>query len=113
MQNTIYVSVITSICTIFSALFMGYAFSRFRFKGRKSSLLSVMLLQMIPTLSALTVFYVLYTVLKQNYAISGLTILIFIYIGGGVAGNTFIMKGYMDSISIDIDEAAKIDGLSQ
>lgn len=38
--------------------------------------------------------------------------LIAIYAGGGIASNTFIMKGYMDSVSMELDEAAKIDGCS-
>ncbi len=113
LKNTLIVSAITSSATVFFALLMGYAFSRFRFKGKKASLLSVMILQMVPTMASLTVFYVLYTILHQKMGINGQTVLIFIYVGGGIAGNTFIMKGYMDSISIEIDEAAKIDGLSQ
>ena len=113
ITNTLIVAGITSAFTVVLALLMGYAFSRFRFKGKKTSLLSVMLVQMVPTMASLTVFYVIYTILNQSYKISGLTVLILIYIGGGVAGNTFIMKGYMDSISMEIDEAAKIDGLSQ
>jgi arabinogalactan oligomer/maltooligosaccharide transport system permease protein len=38
--------------------------------------------------------------------------LILIYAGGGIAANTFILKGYMDSISTELDDAAKIDGCS-
>lgn len=113
LKNTLVVASVTAIATVFFALLMGYAFSRFRFKGKKTSLLSVMILQMIPTMASLTVFYVLYTILHQKMQISGTTVLILIYIGGGISGNTFIMKGYMDSISKEIDEAAKIDGLSQ
>ena len=113
LYNTIFVAGVTSIMTVLISLFMGYAFSRFRFKGRRTSMVSIMLIQMIPTLASLTVFYVLFSILNKAYGISGLYLLLFIYIGGGVAGNTFIMKGYMDSISTEIDEAAKIDGLSQ
>lgn len=113
MKNTLVVAGITSALTVIFALLMGYAFSRFRFKGKKTSLMSVMILQMIPTMASLTVFYVLYSILNKELQMSGRTVLILIYVGGGVAGNTFIMKGYMDSISKEIDEAAKIDGLSQ
>lgn len=113
LANTLIVAGSTSLITVATTLLMGYAFSRFRFKGKKSSLLSIMLLQMIPLLSALTVFYVIFTLLNQSFNISGHIVLIIIYVGGGIAGNTFIMKGYMDSISTDIDEAAKIDGLSR
>jgi arabinogalactan oligomer/maltooligosaccharide transport system permease protein len=38
--------------------------------------------------------------------------LILIYSGGGIAGNTFILKGYIDSISTELDDAARIDGCS-
>ena len=113
LTNTIVIAAITSVLTVATTLLISYAYSRFRFKGKKSSLLSIMLLQMVPSFAALTVFFLMYTILREKFNMSPRVVLIIIYVGGGLAGNTFIMKGYMDSISTEIDEAAKIDGLSR
>lgn len=94
--------------TVFFTFLLGYAFSRFRFPGRRSSIITVMLLQTIPSVAALTAFLVLFNL--TNLPV--LLYLIIIYTGGGLTGNTFILKGYLDSIPVDLDEAAKIDGSS-
>ncbi len=38
--------------------------------------------------------------------------LVLIYSAGGIAGNTFILKGYLDSISTELNDVARIDGCS-
>lgn len=93
------------ICVTFTA----YAFSRFRFKGRKYALTLFLLLQMIPQFSALIALFVLAQILGM---INSHWLLILLYIGGLIPMNTYLMKGYMDSIPMDLDESAKIDGAS-
>ncbi|WP_051418431.1 sugar ABC transporter permease [Mesoplasma seiffertii] len=105
--------VIASICMILMVgitALIGYAFSRFRFKGKRIGLMSVMLIQMIPTVSSFVAFYIMHQLLQNRFGISGQVMLILIYTGGGIPGNVFVLKGYMDNISTDIDDAAKIDG---
>ena len=119
MFNTLYVSIITAIITVLIVSFTGYAYSRYRFKGKKASLLTVMLLQTIPTFAGLTAYFTLYSILADVLPVingeptfSRHMMLILIYAGGGIAGNTIILKGYLDSISTELDDAAKIDGCS-
>ena len=52
--NSLKISVFTMLLSLISVSFTAYAFSRFRFKGRKNGLTLFMLLQMIPQFSALT-----------------------------------------------------------
>lgn len=107
--NSMKISIFTMIGSIISVSFTAYAFSRFRFKGRKNALVLFMLLQMIPQFSALVALFVLAQMLGM---MNSHWLLILLYIGGLIPMNTYLMKGYMDSIPIDLDESAKIDGAS-
>ncbi|WP_321826564.1 sugar ABC transporter permease [Bacillus paralicheniformis] len=107
--NSLKISIFTMIGSIISVSFTAYAFSRFRFKGRKNALVLFMLLQMIPQFSALVALFVLVQMLGM---MNSHWLLILLYIGGLIPMNTYLMKGYMDSIPIDLDESAKIDGAS-
>ncbi|MFN2744931.1 sugar ABC transporter permease [Bacillus sp. z60-18] len=107
--NSLKISIFTMVGSVISVSFTAYAFSRFRFKGRKNALVLFLLLQMIPQFSALVALFVLAQMLgmmNTNW------LLILLYIGGLIPMNTYLMKGYMDSIPIDLDESAKIDGAS-
>ena len=106
-KNSIKTSLFTMIGTLISVAFTGYAFSRFRFKGRKNGLTLFLLLQMIPQFSALVALFVLAQMLGM---MNSHWLLIFLYIGGQIPMNTYLLKGYMDTIPMDLDESAKIDG---
>lgn len=108
--NSLFVSVYTMIITVVVVSLTGYAYSRFRFKGRRVSLMTIMLIQMVPSISALIAIYIINELLNQTIKILPLITLIIIYSGGSIAGNTFVLKGYLDSISTEIDDSAKIDG---
>lgn len=113
VKNTIFIAVATALLTLLFVSFTGYAYSRFRFKGRKASLMTIMLLQTIPAFAGITAYFTIYTLISSKMPVfSRQMMLILIYSGGGIAGNTFILKGYLDSISTELDDAAKIDGLS-
>ncbi|MXV40174.1 arabinogalactan oligomer ABC transporter permease GanQ [Bacillus subtilis] len=107
--NSMKISLFTMAGSLLCVTFTAYAFSRFRFKGRKYALTLFLLLQMIPQFSALIVLFVLAQILGM---INSHWLLILLYIGGLIPMNTYLMKGYMDSIPMDLDESAKIDGAS-
>jgi len=112
-KNTIFIAVATAILTLIVVSFTGYAYSRYRFKGKKASLLSMMLVQTIPTFAGITAYFTMYSVIASGYpGFSRQMMLVLIYAGGGIANNTFILKGYIDSLSKELDDAAKIDGCS-
>jgi arabinogalactan oligomer / maltooligosaccharide transport system permease protein len=107
--NSLKISIFTMIGSVVSVSFTAYAFSRFRFKGRQNALTLFLLLQMIPQFSALIALFVLAQILGM---MNSHWLLILLYIGGQIPMNTYLMKGYMDSIPMDLDESAKIDGAS-
>lgn len=107
--NSMKISLFTMAGSLLCVTFTAYAFSRFRFKGRKYALTLFLLLQMSPQFSALIALFVLAQILGM---INSHWLLILLYIGGLIPMNTYLMKGYMDSIPMDLDESAKIDGAS-
>lgn len=113
VKNTIFIAISTAILTLLIVSFTGYAYSRYRFKGRKASLMAIMLIQTIPSFAGITAYFTIHSIVSAVVpAFSRQMMLILIYAGGAIASNTFILKGYIDSISSELDDAAKIDGCS-
>lgn len=106
-KNTLVVAVTTMVAQVFIVTIAGYAYSRYNFIGRKQSLLFFLVIQMVPTMAALTAFFVMALLLD---AINESWFLSFLYIGGGIPMNTWLMKGYFDTVPYDLDESAKLDG---
>ncbi|EAG5417305.1 sugar ABC transporter permease [Listeria monocytogenes] len=106
-KNTLIIAVVTMIMQVTIVTLAGYTYSRYRFKGRKNSLIFFLIIQMVPTMAALTAFYVLAMLLG---ALDQYWFLTLIYIGGGILMNTWLMKGYFDTVPRDLDESAKLDG---
>lgn len=105
--NTLVISFFTMVIQVAVVTLAGYTYSRYNFAGKKWSLTFFLVVQMVPTMAALTAFYVL------GMLINGLDhywYLTLIYIGGGIPMNTWLMKGYFDTVPYDFDESAKLDG---
>ncbi len=107
--NSLKISFFTMVLSLICVSMTAYAFSRFRFTGRKNGLLLFLLLQMIPQFSALIAIFVLAQMLGM---INSHLMLILVYVGGQIPMNTYLLKGYFDTIPRDLDESAKIDGAS-
>ena len=107
--NSLKISFFTMLLSLIFVSMTAYAFSRFRFVGRKNGLTLFLLLQMIPQFSALIAIFVLAQMLGL---INSHWLLTLIYVGGQIQMNTYLLKGYFDSIPVELDESAKIDGAS-
>ncbi|WP_241152974.1 sugar ABC transporter permease [Neoactinobaculum massilliense] len=111
--NTLEIGIITSIASTLMATTAAYAFSRYRFAGRKGGLLALLVVQMFPQLLAFIAIFLLLNQLGQVVPILGLDSklsLICVYLGGALGANTFLLYGTFNSIPRELDEAAKIDG---
>lgn len=106
-KNTLIIAISVMIIQVTIVTLAGYTYSRYRFAGRKQSLMFFLIIQMVPTMAALTAFYVMALLSKGLDQFWFLTL---IYIGGGIPMNTWLMKGYFDTVPIDLDESAKLDG---
>lgn len=113
MWNTLFISIITMIIIVVLSTFASYIYSRNRFKSKKTTLLLIMTLGLMPSTAAIVSFYILSIILKKTSGLDGRWLLIFLYSGGGVVGSIFNLKGYLDGISTELDDAATIDGASK
>lgn len=72
-----------------------------------------MLIQSIPTFAGITAYYTMHNIFSSVLPFfSREALLVLIYAGGGIASNTLILKNYIDSVSTELDDAARIDGCS-
>jgi arabinogalactan oligomer/maltooligosaccharide transport system permease protein len=111
--NSMLVGVITALCTVALCAWAAYAFSRLRFRGRRPGMLALLLIQMFPNLLAVVALFLFMTRIKTMFPAIGLGTtwgLIFIYLGGALGVNTWLMKGFFDTIPFELDESAKVDG---
>lgn len=108
--NSIKVGAGSSLLSVFLITLTTYAFSRLRFIGRKYGLMVMLILQMFPATMNMVAIYLLLNLIGLLDSHLGL---ILIYAGGSIPYNTWLMKGYMDTIPRSMEEAAIIDGASQ
>lgn len=112
-SNTLIIGIATAIGTVLMGAAAAYAFSRFRFSGRRMTLMSLMVIQMFPQLLTFVAIFLLLTTLGDVFPVLGIDsklALICVYLGGALGANTFLMYGFFNSIPMELDEAAKIDG---
>lgn len=113
MGNSLKVSSITSVLSVLISALGAYAFSRFRFTGRRGLLLTVFLVQVFPASLTMVAIFLLIQVVGNYIPAMGLNSLgglILVYLGGALGINTWLMKGFFDSIPRDLDESAMMDG---
>lgn len=115
MKNTLVIAGLVAVLSVVIGASAAFAFSRLRFRGKKTGLQTLLLVQMFPAILALSALYVIMERV-YNFAPSiGLgtqTGLILVYLGGAMGVNIWLLKGFVDSIPIELDEAAKVDGAS-
>ena len=115
MANSLFVSITTSIITVALCALAAYSFSRFRFKSRKRLLQGLLLSQVFPNVLAMVALYLILQQLGKLYPLFGLNTLgglILVYLGGAIGFNTWLMKGFFDTVPRELDESAMLDGAS-
>ena len=109
LKNSLLLSVGTILVAMTCAIPAAYAASRWRFKGRKTLLRSLLILNAFPQVLSL---FALFRVLKITGMLNSHMGLIIIYAGSMCVFAIWNLKGYFDTIPIEIEEAAKTDGAS-
>lgn len=108
-RNTLIIAVTTSAATIFVASLGAYVFSRFQFTFKKSMMLTMLILQIFPSMVGMIAIYV---ILNRIGGLDELWGLVLVYLAGNIPYNTWLVKSYLDTIPRSLDEAARIDGAS-
>ena len=115
MKNSLVVAGATAVLSVTIGSASAFAFSRLNFKGRKTGIQMLLLVQMFPAILAISAVYVImervYT-FAPSIGLGTQAGLLLIYLGGAMGVNIWLLKGFVDSIPKELDEAAKIDGAS-
>jgi arabinogalactan oligomer/maltooligosaccharide transport system permease protein len=111
--NSIIVPGAAALFSVFLGALAAYAFSRFRFKGRRFGMLALLLIQMFPQVLLVVAIYLIVLQTGDVFpqlGLNSLTALIVVYLGGAMGVNTWLMKGFFDTIPTELDESARVDG---
>jgi arabinogalactan oligomer / maltooligosaccharide transport system permease protein len=115
MWNSFLLATLTTVLGVILTAMAAYAFSRFRFRGRRSLLQTILLIQVFPNFLNMVALFVILRQLGEYVPWLALNThggLLLLYLGGVLGVNTWLAKGYLDSIPRDLDEAATVDGAS-
>lgn len=109
VKNTVVIALTNTVLTTFFTIITAYTLSRFRFKARKKLMNVALILGMFPGFMAMVAVYLILNLLGL---IGNIWALLLVYVSGAGLG-FFVSKGYFDTISKEIDEAAILDGANQ
>lgn len=107
--NTLVVALFTMVISTLLVLMVSYAFSRLRFKSRKTFLNIGLVLGMFPGFMSMAATY---NLMKAFHLDGKLLALVIVYSAGAGLGYQ-VAKGYFDTVSRSLDEAAMIDGATR
>ncbi|KPL81866.1 ABC transporter [Levilinea saccharolytica] len=110
LWNSLMITVATAVIGVILAATSAYAFSRHKFPGRAVGLVFLLTTQIIPAAMMIVPIYILAIQLELVGTYRGLVIA---YAVTAVPFSIWILKGYYDTIPIDLEEAARIDGCSE
>jgi arabinogalactan oligomer/maltooligosaccharide transport system permease protein len=113
--NSIVIAGISASVAVFLSALAAYAFGRMRFAGRRVGLLGLLLIQMFPQFLAIVTIYLIFAKVTDYWPAVGFNTpwgLILLYMGGALGVNTWLMKGYLDTVPRELDESATVDGAS-
>lgn len=107
LGNSIYVCLGATLIGLFCSTTAAYALSRFRFAGKDIGLMTLLAIQAFPGLLALLAYYLLLQSLQLMNHIEGLMV---VYAAGTVVFGVWNIKGYFDTLPIELEQAALVDG---
>lgn len=109
--NTLKIAIVVAVINTLITLLTAYALSRMRFPGRTGLMRFMLILGMFPGfLGMICIYHILnaMNLIGNEFSVFGLML---VYVSGSMMGY-YVAKGFFDTISKSLDEAAKIDGAS-
>lgn len=110
MRMSLTVAAVTVAFATTLALLFSFSLSRYRFRGRMAMIIAILVVQMVP---AEALFISQYQMLNTFNLLNSPIGLAALYIGTHVPFITWMMRGYVDAVPVDLEEAAQIDGCSR
>ena len=110
LWNSVWVSTITTILGVIVAVPAAYAFSRFRFPGRRWLFYAVLLRNMFP---AVVFLIPLFIMMRWLHLVNTQWSLVLTYLTFGLPLSIWLLKGFYDNIPVQLEQAARIDGATR
>ena len=110
LRMSLSTALIVVLAALLVAFFASVALSRFRFRGRRALILSVLVVQMIP---AEALFISQYKMIDSWHLLNSVLGLSLLYIGASVPFTIWMLKGFVDGVPVELEESAMIDGCSR
>ncbi|MEV8253251.1 carbohydrate ABC transporter permease [Rhodoglobus sp. NPDC076762] len=110
LGNSIVVTVSTVVIALVFAFLASLAVTRFRFKSRKGFILTILIVQMIPAEAMIVSTYRVLDSWSLLNTIMGLTI---VYVATVLPFTIWTLRGFVNGVPVELEEAAMIDGLSR
>ncbi len=110
LGNSLLIASTTAISSLIVSTYAAYAFSKFRFTGRRSLMFLVLSAQMFPQALLLITLYLMFAQLKL---LNTYLVLVLSFTTFTLPLCIWMLKGYFDQIPSDLIEAAKVDGANQ
>jgi N,N'-diacetylchitobiose transport system permease protein len=109
LRNSVIVVALTVVASIVLGLFAAAALSRFRFRGRRTIMVVILAVQMLPGTALLIPMFVMFNGLGLlgTYAA-----LVLAYVATVLPFSIWVMRGFFVAVPAEIEEAAHIDGAS-
>ena len=114
LWNSAKVATLSACIALLLSTTAAYAFARMKFAGRNAALTALMLMQMFPAVLALIAIFAIFDRIGNAFPAFGIDShwsLLLAY-SGGIALHVWTIKGYYETIPVEIEEAAKVDGAS-
>jgi len=108
-RNSIIIALVSTLFALIFGTLAGYAFSRFRFKGKNGVYLGLMLARAVPGIALSLPLFIMYARIGLSDKISGMIIT---YVALNIPFTAWLMDGFFRAIPKELDEAARIDGCS-
>ncbi len=111
--NSVKVSFISVTLIVIITCLTGYPLSRFRFPGKSHFMTAILIVNVFPAILSIVALFAIMQQLGTYIPWLGLDThggLILVYVAGAMSINVLMMKAYIDTIPLDIDESALVDG---
>jgi multiple sugar transport system permease protein len=105
--NSVFLSTVVTVCVLFISAMSAYGFARFDFPFKKVVFNLYLFTMMVPGVLNLIAQY---SVISRMHLVNTYTGILLLMVGGGIAGNTFFLRGFFEDIPHELEESVVIDG---
>jgi multiple sugar transport system permease protein len=110
ISNSVYVSIITVLCSVTLATVGGYAVTRLRFRGRSFMSLTILVIYMFPAIVLVIPLYVVFSKMGLRDSIN---VLVLVYLAQTLPVALYMLRSYFQNLPVELEYAGLTDGCSR